>query len=453
MANAQMTRKNLLREWANVIHTNAQRGKLDSGGKEIRIAKIQCTPGPRAGVVRFRCDDLDGGRLYRALSRNDCAALAEQCPFDPARNIVSVEMAGRWVQCEAGWPSGLAVTKIPLATLSAKPGGKGRWVVGQSSHGGTVIAGFNDATAMFLLAGSTGSGKSVALRSAVLQLSADPLNRIVLCDGKRGESLRPLEKLPGIVGPCAVDLASIRGALCWTVGEMVRRYDTGDRRGRVILVFDEFQTATDDKAVVKMLHTLTSQGRGANVNAAIATQHPDLACFGDGKTRRNLTGKIALRVEDSDASRVAIGSSNPRADFLLGAGDCYCLGPGRRHRVQGAYTDETDIERVMDRGNGRGGQWDVTDWEPMFDPAVAGQAGSGGGNGNTGGVAFKVSGAELGVSLAAAADSAGRPTFKRMMETAGLGRPGNSRAQKLLEIGRDAFIWLDANGFAIAQPA
>jgi len=220
----------------------------------------------------------------------------------------------------------------------------------------------------------------------------------------------------------------------------------------VIFIFDEFQTATDDKAVVKMLHIITSQGRGAWVFAAMATQHPDLACFGDPKTRRNLTGKIALRVEDPDASRVAVGAANPRADFLLGAGDCYCLGPGRRHRVQGAYTDAADIARVMERANGRAGQWDVTDWEPLYDPDVMGQSGPAD-NGNGGGVSFEVSGPELAVSLAAAVESAGRPTLKRMMEQAGLGKPGSSRAQRLLELGRDAFVWLDANGYAIAQPA
>lgn len=447
--NLQATRENLLRDWARVISTNALRGKLSSNGKPIQIAQARTIAGPRAGVVRFRCNDLDGGRLYRALSKNERASLAEQCPFDPARNIVSCEMAGRWVQVEAGWPSGLAVTKIPLAALPDKPSGQGRWIVGQSETGATVVAGFDNNTAMFLLAGATGSGKSVALQSAILQLSADPDNHIVLADGKRGESLKALERLPGVVGPTATDLGTIRGALCWTVKEMLRRYETGDRRGRVVLVYDEFQTGTDDKAIVKMLHTITSQGRAALVFGAMATQHPDLACFGDPKTRRNLTGKIALRVEDPDASRVAIGAANPRADFLLGAGDCYVLGPGKRHRVQGAYVDQNDIDRVMERANGRAGHWDVTDWESFYDPSVVSQEVAGS---NTGGVAFEVSGAEFAVSLVAASESAGRPTLKRMLEDAGLGKPGSTRAQKLLELGRDAFVWLDREGYAIAQP-
>lgn len=450
--NLQATRENLLNQWARVIWTNANRGKLSRSGKRIQIAQARIVAGPRAGVVRFRCNDLDGGRLYRALSRDECAALAEQCPFDPARNIVSCEMAGRWVQVEAGWPSGLAVTKIPLATLPDKPSGQGRWVVGQSENGNTVIAGFDNATAMFLLAGATGSGKSVALQSAVLQLSADPSNRIVLCDGKRGESLKPLERLPGIVGPAATDPGSIRGALCWVTGEILRRYDTGDRRGRVILVYDEFQTGTDDKAVVRMLHTISSQGRAAQVFGAMATQHPDLACFGDSKTRRNLTGKIALRVEDPDASRVAVGAANPRADFLLGAGDCYVLSPGKRHRVQAAFVDGNDVARALERANGRAGRWDVRDWESQFDPELAGQDGPAG-CGSSGGVPFEVSGAEFAVSLAAAVESAGRPTLQKMLEQAGLGRPGSTRAARLLDLGRDAFVWLDANGYAVAQPA
>ena len=204
-----------------------------------------------------------------------------------------------------------------------------------------------------LVSGQTGSGKSVALRSAVLQLARDPDNRLVLVDGKMGEGLAGLAHLPGVVGPVAIDAPAARAALGWAAVQMRERYQVGNGGGRVVVVVDEFQEWSGDAVFVDLMRKLAAQGRAAHVHLIAATQHPAVDAFGDSTTRRNLTGKLALRVGDPDASRVAVGGNLPRADYLLGAGDAYAVGPGACHRVQMAYVGQPDIDAAA------GGEWEI----------------------------------------------------------------------------------------------
>jgi len=167
-------------------------------------------------------------------------------------------MSGRYVRCEAGWPDGLAEKVIHLADLGQHPRNGGRWIAGKSETGATVVPGLTDKIPHFLVAGETGSGKSVALRSAVLQLSADPDNSIVLVDGKMGESLRA-------------------------------------------------------EVIVGLLRKLAAQGRAAHVHCLLATQHPTVDAFGDSSIRRNLVGKVALRVAEYEPENV--GQDLPTAGW------------------------------------------------------------------------------------------------------------------------------------------
>jgi hypothetical protein len=347
-----------------------------------------------------------------------------------------VFMAGRYVRCEAGWPSELAERVIRLGDLGQHPRDGGRWIAGKSEAGATIIPGLSDRTPHYLVSGATGSGKSVALRSAVLQLSADPDNAIVLVDGKLGESLRAVERLPGVLGPCAIDGPQVRNALGWAAAEMRRRYEAGYHDGRVIVVVDEFQELVADEVVVGLLRKLTAQGRAARVHCLMATQHPTVSAFGDSSTRRNLVGKVALRVSDSDASRVAVGGKMPRADLLLGAGDAYTVGPGACHRVQMCYVDEREIT-AGERGTH---DWRFTRW-PDYDPESVGQ--------EFPDVAWKYTGDELAVSIVSATKGEGRPSMVKRLREAELGSPGAERAIRLLRLGRDTNNWLTANSYAV----
>jgi len=444
-----VNREQYLQQWAHIIIANSKSGRL-GGGKPISILKAETIAGPRAGAVEFLCGDLDGGRLLTALRRREQAALIEQCPWDPPGKCQAI-MAGRWVRVEAPWREGLATTTIRLSQISRKPARDGMWVAGISEVGDTILPRLDDATSQFLFAGTTGSGKSVALKAALTQLSADPLNLIVLCDGKMGEGLKALERLPGVVGPCALTLRDMRAALGWSIKEMLQRYAAGTHQGRLIVVFDEFQEAAEDKMIVRLLHKATAQGRGAGVHCMLATQHPDLACFGNPQTRRNLTGRVALAVVDSDASSVVVGSNTPRADWLQGQGDCYVMnvlikGP-RPHRVQGCFVDQADIDAAIAQANGRAGQWQFQEW-PELDPMMLGQdlteAEVSRHAGNT---AKQWTSAELTAALVAAAEGNGRDAMCDYARDTLAIEIGSTRGRDLIKVGKEVHTALHACGY------
>jgi hypothetical protein len=419
-----------LAQWAGYIADAARQGALT--GRQCPVTRIETVAGPRAGALEIYAG-LNSGHLMRALAKDDCAVLRQFVPWG-FTGEPQCYMHGRYVRVEAGWSKALAESLIRLGDLSPKPAGAGQWVAGKSETGATIVPALSDRTPHFLVSGATGSGKSVSLRSAVLQLSADAANELVLVDGKFGESLRAVERLAGVVGPCAVEGPQVRSALGWAAAEMRRRYEQGRWRSRVIVVFDEFQEFVGDQSVVDLLRKLTAQGRGAHVHCLLATQHPTVDAFKDPAIRRCLTGKIALMVNDPDASRVAVGGATPRADRLLGAGDAYTVGPGSCHRVQMAYVDEREIERA-NRGTWQYGQW------PEFEPEEVGQELP-----QTG---WHYGGGELAVSLVSASESEGRPRMVRRLEEAGLGRPGAERAIRLLKLGRDTHEWLRSHDYAV----
>jgi len=429
-----MNRDNLLASWAQYLVGAAHSGALT--GRPCPISRVETIAGPRAGALEMFVG-LEAGRLVRALSRDNCAAMRQFVPWQFA-GAPQVFMAGRYVRCEAGWPAELSERLICLGDLGEYPRGGGWWIAGKSETGATIIPGLNDVTPHFLISGATGSGKSVALRSAVLQLSADPDNSIVLCDGKSGESLKVLERLPGVLAPCATDGPAVRNALGWAAAEMRGRYEAGYHTGRVIVVVDEFQELVADQVIVDLLRKLTAQGRAAGVHCLLATQHPTVSAFGDPSTRRNLVGKVALRVSDPDASRVAVGDATPRADRLLGAGDSYTVAPGACHRVQLAYVDEQEITAGEDGGQ----SWRFTRW-PDYEPESIGQ--------ELPDVAWKYTGAELAVSIVSAAHGEGRPSLIKRLVEAELGKPGSERAARLLGLGRDVNAWLMGNGYAVCE--
>lgn len=410
-------RARLLQEWAKYLGGAAQQGSLTRNPLTLRVEGII---GPRAGALEIYAG-LDAAKLLSALSRNDAALLRQFVPWSFTGEPVAY-MSGRFVRVEAGWPPELAENMIRLDDLGANPKNGGRWVAGKNERGLTVVVGLSDKTPHYLVSGQTGSGKSVALRSAVLQLAKDPHNQIALVDGKMGEGLGNLQHVPGIVGPAATDGPTARAALGWACCQMRERYTSRDHSGRVIVVVDEFQELVDDPTFTDLFRKLAAQGRAAGVHLLAATQHPTVDAFGDATIRRNLVGKVALKVADPDASRVAVGGRLPRADHLLGAGDAYAIGPGACHRVQMAFVDERDIVN--------GGEWAFDEW-PELEAENIGQDLPGQQ------VSWSYTGTELAVSIVSAINGEGRPKLVKRLQAADLGKPGAERAIRLLALGRE----------------
>lgn len=410
-------RTQLLTEWASRLDQAARGGALSSDGKPISIQAVDCITGPRAGVLHIDAG-LDAARLVRAMTEAGGAIMRQFITWsfvgEPACYLTN-----RFVRLEAGWPPDLAERKIKVSDLGAHPHESGQWVAGKNEHGATVILSLTDLHPHFLIAGTTGSGKSWALRSLAVQLSHHG-DLLMLVDGKMSEGLRHLDKLPGVVGPLATEIDQARSALTWAVAEMVDRYQNQDyKRNRLIIIIDEVQELIGDPTIVESIRRLAAQGRAVKVHLIIATQHPVNRALGDPTIKRNVSGRLALLVADAKSSEVAVGQATPRADWLLGEGDAYAVVPGATHRIQVAYITLKEIEPILNNTPL------LETWPPLQLGAVekAGNIGS-------------FSGAELAVGLVNAHNEGGRPALVHSLEAARAGKPGSERAQRLLALSR-----------------
>lgn len=380
--------------------------------------------GPRACVL-FITATRQTGEILRSLRKDEFALLRGLVPFDlPERETIDVYMSGASIRVEVGWPPYLTTWKISLADINDKPYGNGQWVVGVDEYGKTTICQLDDKTPHFLIAGQTGSGKSVAVQNMIVQLSRDPANEIILIDGKWGESLGSLDQLS--IAPCATNLDECKAALTYVAERMEGRY-TGDEwfsdddsYNRLIVFFDEFQEFTDDKLIAELMRKIASMGRGCHVHLVASTQHPLCDVLGDSQTRRNLPGRIALQVEDRIASKVIIGDTSPRADLLTGYGDCYVVAGNIKRRIQGAFVDErdwTDRDSVIRKVD----QWSSI---PILDTSSRSR---------------QYSAEEIAFALETRRSGYGRNRFRAMFENP----PGGDRSRKLLSLADDVLTLID----------
>lgn len=432
------TRRRLLQDWSN----NVWQATLNNafGKKPLRIQHIHAVPGPRAGALEIDAGYAAGDFLKR-LRADDHALLRQLIPWQFTGDPV-VFMSRRFVRLEAGWPEGVGITDIRLKDLSRRGAGNGRWVAGMNEYGATITLGFSDRVPHYLVGGYTGSGKTYAMRAAIAQLAQDNANRLILIDGKFGDGLMPLQHLPNILGPVAVDLPTAKRALSYAVTEMRRRYESGHKPTRLIVVIDEIQEFTQDEAFTEMVRILAAQGRGARLHLMIGTQHPKADAFGDKSAiKRNLPGRLALQTEDYKASEVVVGGTSPRADKLMGAGDAYAITPQAIHRAQLAYIPNRELERDWSASQPLMDTW------PEFDPEAAGTLPSNGNNGPK----WNYTAQELAIGLVQTRLGHGLPKLKRAFREAGLQPPGNVRGPRLQKISRDLIEQLAAMCWALEE--
>jgi len=428
------TREELLQQFAGIVDRNARSGVL---GVPVRAIHLRGIAGPRAGALELWAAEHTGA-LLRVLTRDDAALLRQMIPWDFGRNRPNAFMSGRYLRLDAPWPDALAETNIPLASLGRHPDGDGRWIAGKNEMGDTITVGFNlDRTPHWLFSGTTGSGKTVSVHAALTQLATDAgaqPNEFVLVDGKLGKSLRRLEYLRRRVGPLAADPDQWRAALLWVNAEMNRRFASNSAPSRLIVVVEEVQEVIQEPACAEAITRLVSLGREVSIHCLLTTQHPTVKSLGGPRVARNLTGRLALKVTDDVASRVAIGQSTPRADYLLGRGDGYAVSVDTIHRAQMAFVEEMDVAAAC------GGDPQLPAWPPANSDDL----------GLTPNPAHRpadaLTGQEIGAALAAAALGMGLRRFKAMMVANTGRRPGTTKAKRLIALGHEALDWLEERG-------
>ena len=217
-----------------------------------------------------------------------------------------------------------------------------------------------------LVAGTTGSGKSVMLNALLtsLLLSTDPREvKMVLVDPKRVE-LTHFARIPHLITPVVTDVKKAANALSWAVSEMERRYEVLEGTGArsldgynarsekpmpyVVIVIDELAdlmmqaAAKVEDAVIR----IAQKARAVGIHLVVATQRPSVDVI-TGMIKANIPSRVAFAVSSQVDSRVILDSVG--AEALLGMGDMLYkpVSALRPSRVQGAFISEGEVERVV----------------------------------------------------------------------------------------------------------
>ena len=222
-----------------------------------------------------------------------------------------------------------------------------------------------------LIAGTTGSGKSVCTNSLIISLlykSSPEDVRFIMVDPKMVE-LAPYNGIPHLLIPVVTDPKKAAGALQWAVFEMMKRYKTFSELGvkkleeynaiakkkeelphmpSVVVVIDELADlmVVAAKEVEESICRVAQMGRAAGMHLVIATQRPSADVI-TGLMKANIPSRIAFAVDSAINSRIIL--DNPGAEKLVGRGDMLYapLGIGKPVRVQGCYITPEEIERVV----------------------------------------------------------------------------------------------------------
>ncbi|OAV08664.1 Cell division protein FtsK [Moraxella catarrhalis] len=337
--------------------------------------------------------------------------------------------------------------------------------VGKDISGKPVIADLAKAPHM-LVAGTTGSGKSVLVNSFLLSMllkyTPDEL-RLVLIDPKQLE-LANYGDIPHLLTPVITDMKDAVAALTWCVNEMERRYqlmsklrvrkisefnkkvEAAEAEGEpiydplwhinqsvsqdkppklkplptIVIVADEFADMIMQlgKTAEEPIVRLAQKARAAGIHLLLATQRPTVNVV-TGLIKANIPARVALRVSSKVDSRTIIEEGG--AEDMLGHGDMMFIGPGKNHpeRVHGAYVDDDEVNRVCDAWRERG--------KPDYIDLSDSYSFEGEGSGDAGG---SVAGDELYEAAAAFVVETRKPSISSVQRKFSI---GYNRAARLLD--------------------
>ncbi|NLK84296.1 MAG: DNA translocase FtsK [Lentisphaerae bacterium] len=338
---------------------------------------IGAISGPR--VTRYEISLAPGVKVEKvsSIQNNIKMELAAQslrilAPI-PGRNAVGVEVPNKLPEA------------VFLRSLMETPDWKNNKleipvVLGKDVGGKTIILDLSRAPHL-LIAGSTGSGKSVCMNTLIMSLlmkfTPDEL-RLIMVDPKVVE-MEMYQALPHLITPVVNDPQKVPVALRWAVNEMEKRYrimakvraknlngfnnrkddtdmldDNGnpipDQMPILVIIVDELADVmmTDAKADVETsIARIAQKGRAAGIHIVIATQRPSVQVI-TGIIKANLPTRIAFKVTSGVDSRVILDKIG--AEELLGRGDMLFVPPGASaiERIQGAMVDDRDIEKIVE---------------------------------------------------------------------------------------------------------
>ena len=345
-----------LRANANIIKRT-----LESFGIPVEMGEINI--GPK--VTRYTLKPAEGIKLSRitALNQDLSLALAShpiriEAPI-PGKSLVGIEVPNK------------VSALVRLGSLMAYPefssAGLLGFVLGRDVNGEPIFTDIDKMPHM-LIAGSTGSGKSIMIHSLLISLlykNSPATLRLILIDPKRVE-LSIYNNLPHLVSPVITESKKALAVFRWAIEEMERRYELLLQAGSrdiqsynkkypeeplpyILIVVDEladlmFSYGRDvEGSVVR----LAQMARATGLHLILSTQRPSVEVV-TGLIKANITCRVALQLPSQVDSRTVLDSAG--AEKLLGGGDMLFVSSesSKPKRIQGAYIPEEEVRKVTD---------------------------------------------------------------------------------------------------------
>ncbi|MGI9952505.1 DNA translocase FtsK 4TM domain-containing protein [Moorellaceae bacterium AZ2] len=347
-------------------HIKILEDTLDSFGVKVKVTQVSCGP----AVTRYEVQPAPGIKVSRIVSLADDIALSLAAPHVrieapiPGKAAVGIEVPNK----EVALVHLREVLETPAFTESPS---KLTLALGKDIAGNPVIADLGKMPHL-LIAGATGSGKSVCLNALICSMlfKAKPHElKLLMIDPKMVE-LTQYNGIPHLLAPVVSHPKKAAAALHWVVSEMEKRYELfaaagvkditrynrlqqkeNDGQGAlplVVVLIDELadlmMVAPAD--VEDAICRLAQMARAAGIHLVVATQRPSVDVI-TGLIKANISARIAFAVSSQIDSRTILDMAG--AEKLLGRGDMLFLPTGATKpiRVQGVYVSDREVEDLV----------------------------------------------------------------------------------------------------------
>ncbi|MCL5017211.1 MAG: DNA translocase FtsK [Patescibacteria group bacterium] len=343
-----------LRANANIIKRT-----LESFGIPVEMGEVSI--GPK--VTRYTLKPAEGIKLTRitALNQDLSLALAAhpiriEAPI-PGKSLVGIEVPNK------------SAAVVRLGSLMTFPefinSGPLGFILGRDVTGEPIMADLSKMPHL-LVAGSTGSGKSVAIHSILVSLlykNSPETLKLILIDPKRVE-LTIYNDIPHLISPVITEGKKALGVFRWAISEMERRYEQLQSAGArdiksynkshpseslpyIVIAVDELADlmAAYGRDIESSIVRLAQMARATGIHLVLSTQRPSVEVI-TGLIKANIPARIALKVASQVDSRTILDMAG--AEKLLGGGDMLFLSSelSKPKRIQGAYLGEEELHAV-----------------------------------------------------------------------------------------------------------
>ena len=365
----------------------------------VAVEVVEVNPGPV--ITRFEIKPAPGVKVSRIsnLAKDLARALAvysvRVVEVIPGKSVVGIEIPNEEREM-------VKLSEILSSSSYSKSGSALTLALGNDIGGEPVVADLGKMPHL-LVAGTTGSGKSVGVNAMILSmlLKASPEEvRMIMIDPKMLE-LSIYEGIPHLLAPVVTDMKEAANALRWCVAEMERRYQLMSSQGvrnlegynrkvreardrgepirdplwnpqnaldpsedarpeleplpYIVVVVDEFadMMMIVGKKVEELIARIAQKARAAGIHLILATQRPSVDVI-TGLIKANIPTRMSFSVQSKVDSRTVLDQGG--AEQLLGNGDMLYLPPGSSNpeRVHGAFVDDDEVHRVVEAWKERG---------------------------------------------------------------------------------------------------